>query len=347
MPFINDVVKSNQENLAKAKANSTPRLSRFLFKPENVIKNLSNQIIGQKQMIHAVGEVLQVIKADFGSESRPLSVMMFLGPTGVGKTETVKVLTESILGDADKLCRIDMNTLSQEHYAASITGAPPGYVGSKENTSLLKPEAIEGSFSRPGVVLFDEIEKASKNVERSLLSVLDDGRLDLTGGTKQINFRNSIIFMTSNIGASELSAYHKKFDTGWRSIFKWKPSKKMESAILKNALEKKFDPEFINRIDRIVCFDRLESSSVQDLVKLNVKRLNKRLRKHNATLQLSKSAEDFFKSHYDEQYGARDLERKIIAHLEPAFAFALNANPEIETFTAKCRKNKICISPKL
>ena len=102
MPFINDVVKSNQENLAKAKANSTPRLSRFLFKPENVIKNLSNQIIGQKQVIHAVGDVLQVIKADFGSESRPLSVMMFLGPTGVGKTETVKVLTESILGDANK-----------------------------------------------------------------------------------------------------------------------------------------------------------------------------------------------------------------------------------------------------
>jgi ATP-dependent Clp protease ATP-binding subunit ClpA len=128
-----------------------------------------------------------------------------MGPTGVGKTETVRILAEAILGSADQLCRIDMNTLSQAHYSSAITGAPPGYVGSKENHSLLQAEKIEGSYSRPGIVLFDEIEKASQEVLRSLLNIMDSGVLHLPSGTKEISFRNTMVFMTSNVGAKEFA----------------------------------------------------------------------------------------------------------------------------------------------
>src|SRR5690606_32324507 len=124
---------------------------------------------------------------------------LLLGPTGVGKTEVVRLIAEAIHGQPDAFCRIDMNTLAQEHYAAALTGAPPGYVGSKEGTTLFDAEAIAGTFSRPGIVLFDELEKASTEVLRSLLNVLDSGRLTLSGGGRTLDFRNCLIFMTSNV----------------------------------------------------------------------------------------------------------------------------------------------------
>ena len=133
---------------------------RFHFELQKVMQYLHDRIIGQEAALNEIEKMLHVVKADFSAPDRPLSVTLMLGPTGVGKTETVRLIAEAIYGRPDAFCRIDMNTLAQEHYAAAITGAPPGYVGSKEGHSLFDETAIAGSHTRPGIVLFDELEKA-------------------------------------------------------------------------------------------------------------------------------------------------------------------------------------------
>ena len=154
-----------------------------------------------------------------------------------------------------------MNTLAQEHYAASLTGAPPGYVGSKEGYTLFDGDKIEGTYSRPGMVLFDELEKANDVVLRALLNVCDSGMMQLSAGNKSISFRNAMIFMTSNVGVRELAAYRHKFRRGWRRLLKLKPSAIAEQNILQKGLESRFDPEFINRIDRVVYYSELSDSA--------------------------------------------------------------------------------------
>ena len=168
---------------------------RFHFEPREVMQLLRNRIIGQDAALNEIEKMLHVVKADFSSPERPLSVTLMLGPTGVGKTETVRLISEAIYGRPDAFCRIDMNTLAQEHYAAALTGAPPGYVGSKEGHSL-----------------FDELEKASTEVLRGLMNVLDTGKLILTSSTKTIDFRNCMIFMTSNVGAQAAQQYLDKLN---------------------------------------------------------------------------------------------------------------------------------------
>lgn len=154
--------------------------SRFLFDPDSVIKKLRRRIVGQDHVLTDIFSTLKVLKADIADSQRPLYVGLFVGATGVGKTELVRVLAEAIHGQADAFCRIDMNTLAQDHYAAAITGAPPGYVGSKEGNSLIDVEKVQGSYSRPGIVLLDEIEKAGTEVIRALLNVIETGQLRLT-----------------------------------------------------------------------------------------------------------------------------------------------------------------------
>jgi len=131
---------------------------RFHFEPSKVMQLLRERIIGQDAALNEIEKMLHVVNADFSSPDRPLSVTLMLGPTGVGKTETVRLIADAIYGHPDAFCRIDMNTLAQEHYAAALTGAPPGYVGSKEGHSLFDETAIAGSHTRPGIMLFDELE---------------------------------------------------------------------------------------------------------------------------------------------------------------------------------------------
>lgn len=243
------------------------RTSRFIFDPETVIENLRRNIVGQNDVINAMGEMLYLLKADFIDSNRPLSINFFLGPTGVGKTETVKVISKSLLGDEKYFCRIDMNTLAQEHYAAALTGAPPGYVGSKEGYTLFDIEAIEGSFSRPGIVLFDEIEKASTEVIRSVLNILDTGKLKLAGGTREINFSNCLIFMTSNVGEFKRTQGGRK----WRG---WSFGRRWSSQLLaEEAIKQKFDPEFIGRIDRIVQFKALDHEYIDRIINIELQKL--------------------------------------------------------------------------
>jgi ATP-dependent Clp protease ATP-binding subunit ClpA len=341
MPFINDKLSANQEQLDRAHyAKQLARSSRFQFEPEQVMAQLRARIVGQDAVLESMADMLYHVKADFGGESRPLSVNLFLGPTGVGKTETVRILAESILGGADKLCRIDMNTLAQEHYAAALTGAPPGYVGSKEGHTLFNIEAIQGSFSQPGIVLFDEIEKASTEVIRTLLNVLDTGRLVLSAGTKEINFTNAMIFMTSNVGAKDIQLLRESHRFGWRSLFK---RKSKEDAILKRALQTKFDPEFLNRIDRILSFNHLSDKWLDKILDVEITKLNDRLRRKHARLILDNSAREQFYHYYDPQYGARNLSRQLRVKLEPLLARAMIEAKDEELFEVCFCDNRFII----
>jgi ATP-dependent Clp protease ATP-binding subunit ClpA len=342
MPFINEVVSQNKDQLEASKIAATKSITRFLFDPDHVSAVLRSRIVGQAAMQQAIADQLHLIKSEIANPIGPLSVCLLMGPTGVGKTETVRILAEAILGSADQLCRIDMNTLSQAHYSSAITGAPPGYVGSKENHSLLQAEKIEGSYSRPGIVLFDEIEKASQEVLRSLLNIMDSGVLHLPSGTKEISFRNTMVFMTSNVGAKEFAYHQQKRMTRWGARFARKWSKRKSAHFAKKALEGKFDPEFLNRIDQTICFERIPTEQVLALVHIEMQKLNNRLRKHKTTLRLHASAEQFLVSSYQNQYGARDIIRNLRTHVEPAMARVLNetVKPE-QNYLAKFIHGKI------
>lgn len=346
MPYLNDVLASNEKLNREAKArDSSPRVTRFLFEPDAVIRHLESRIIGQPDMHERIADMLHVVKADIASGHRPLAVFLLVGSTGVGKTETVRALSEAILGSPDQVCRIDMNTLAQEHYAAALTGAPPGYVGSKENHTLFDVEKIEGTYSKPGIVLFDEIEKSSQSVTRTLLNVLDTGILKLSAGTKQIDFRNSLIFMTSNEGARALDSYRKRYARGWRRWFNLKPSRHEETAIVTHALQRKFDLEFINRIDRIICFRSIGLESLDDILSIELALLNKRLSKQGASLRLEPAARLLLMKHHDPRFGARDLHRKLRHELEPALARALNSHSQGKNFVCRCQEVGLVVEP--
>ncbi len=346
MPFINDVLDNNQKLNDEAKpVTDRFRPSRFRFDPDQAIRLLKSRIIGQADMHDSIADMLQVVKADFASSDRPLAVFLFVGSTGVGKTETVRVIAEAILGSSDQLCRIDMNTLAQEHYTAALTGAPPGYVGSKENHTLFDFEKIEGSYSKPGIVLFDEIEKSSKEVARALLNVLDSGRLELSAGTKRLNFNNCLIFMTSNEGARELDAYRRKFEIGWRKCLGRRTCKMREQEILNKALQKKFDLEFINRIDRIVFFEELGQHFLDDILSVELTLLNKRLSRHSVSIRLENSARQHLIGAHDPRFGARHLRRRIRAHLEPELARAFNTEPSCGAFVASFQSDTLVVRP--
>ena len=344
MPYINDVLAANERTNTEAKmlpSNGHP--SRFRFDPEEVIELLKERIIGQPELHAAVADMLHVVRADFGSGVRPLAVFLLVGSTGVGKTETVRILAEAILGSAAEVCRIDMNTLAQEHYAASITGAPPGYVGSKENHSLFHFEKVEGRYGKPGMVLFDEIEKASSQVARALLNILDSGILELSAGNRRLSFTNAMIFMTSNEGARNLEDYRMSFERGWRKWLGRKPSKVREQQILETALRGKFDPEFINRIDRIVHFNPLEQESLDPILDVEIRMLEKRLAKYGIELSLDGAAREFLLSDYDSRYGARHLRRRIRQHLEPVLARVINHDSENLSLKVSCKNGEMMV----
>ncbi len=346
MPYINDVIENNKKLNDEAKPVLDHfRTSRFRFDPDAAIGLLKSRIIGQADMHDSIADMLHVVKADFGSGDRPLAVFLFVGSTGVGKTETVRVLAEAILGGADQMCRIDMNTLAQEHYTAALTGAPPGYVGSKENHTLFDFEKIEGSYSKPGIVLFDEIEKSSKEVARALLNVLDSGRLELSAGTKRLNFNNCLIFMTSNEGARELDGYRRKFESGWRKWLGRRPCRTKEQGILNRALQKKFDLEFINRIDRIVFFEELGRHFLDDILSVELAMLNKRLSRHSVSIQLDATARQHLIGGHDPRFGARHLRRRIRTYLEPELARAFNTDQSCGTFVASCEAGALWVRP--
>jgi ATP-dependent Clp protease ATP-binding subunit ClpA len=330
----------------------SPRLvTRFRFDVNQVMSHIRSKIWGQDKILHQLEEMLNIIWTDITETNRPLYAALFLGPTGVGKTEIVRVLSEAIHGNPESYCRIDMNTLTQEHYTASLTGAPPGYVGSKEGNSLFQKEKIEGSYSKPGVVLFDELEKANDQVIYSLLNVLDNGVLVLTSGDKMINFRNSMIFMTSNIGAKEIMNYAngglkykvRKFLWFLRPSHWRKTEQDFLRTIVLSQLEKRFSPEFINRFDDVFVFEWLKKETLKHILDMNIQAINSRIKKYNCQLQLDPSAQKYIlEKGFDKRYGARFLKRTIRKYIEVPLAKEISQRLQEDVptlFVAKIQNN--------
>lgn len=297
-----------------------------------IVAELQRQIIGQDEAIAALSSALMFAQAGINDPDKPLAVLMFLGPTGVGKTEMVRVLASAIHGDTDTgLCRIDMATLAEHHYAASLAGSPPGYVGSQEGAGLLDKERIEGRFQRPGILLLDEIEKAHPTVRQTLLEIFDNARIKLSSGAKEIDFRNTIIVMTSNVGSDALRevASLRRLPPGGRgkvaneapsaASVDWEAHRQRVAA---TALESMFSPEFLNRIDATVVFRWLDRDDLLRIVDLQVARLNSLLSgRTGVRLELTDNARAFLVDQgFDLTYGARHLRRAIRRCLQEPLA---------------------------
>lgn len=314
MPFINDVLEQNKREISNQNG-----FSRFNFNHQAMMHHLREHIIAQDDALCEIEKFLKVIKANISNPQKPLGVFLLIGPTGVGKTQTIRLIAECIYGSMDQFCRIDMNTLSQEHYSASLTGAPPGYVGSKEGNTLFDIPLIEGSYSKPGIVLFDEIEKANPQVIRSLLNVIDSGKMTLASGNKTIDFKNSIIFMTSNLGSKKLIRFQNSFSYKLYKAFGIVTEKK-ENKILQSSLKEFFDPEFLNRLDAVLYYKKIQADCIRKIILLELKNLNQRLEEKNLEISLSENALKALENLYDSRYSARDVGRKFRTHIEPLIA---------------------------
>lgn len=343
MPFLNEMVDSFKDNAGGPHSEMEPDRdkqfsedagclpSKFAFSLAEVEQTLRLRIKGQDTAIQSVVDSLKIAKAGLQRPDRPLFVSLLVGPTGVGKTEIVRVLAESIWGSSERVCRVDMNTLSQEHYAAALTGPPPGYVGSKEGYTVLDKEKIEGSFSKPGIVLFDEIEKSSSVVIQTLLNVFDNGVLTMASGNRKFDFRNSLIFMTSNIGARNIIRYHRNDSLLLRIKEKFSGNMSREERVLRivrKDMDRLFEPEFINRIDKIIAFNWLGMDTVRDIVDLEFGALNSRLRPLGAELVMDIEVKELVSTKgFDDTFGARSIYRTVRSEIELPLAEELMRRP--------------------
>ncbi|MCD4788146.1 MAG: ATP-dependent chaperone ClpB, partial [Desulfobacterales bacterium] len=264
---------------------------------------ISERVIGQDEAISAISNAVRRARSGLQDPNRPIGSFIFMGPTGVGKTELAKALSEFIFDSEQAMVRIDMSEYMEKHSVARLIGAPPGYVGYEEGGYLT--EAVR---RRPySVVLFDEIEKAHPEVFNVLLQILDDGRMT-DGHGRTVDFKNTIIIMTSNVGSNwiqELGAYDRK---------------EMENRVTE-ALKAGFKPEFLNRIDEIIIFHNLTTDQLGKIVRIQIEKLLKRLEQRNVKLELSDSAVRLLaEKGYDPVYGARPLKRAIQKYIENPLA---------------------------
>jgi len=255
--------------------------------------NLHVRVIGQDNAITAVSNALRRSRAGLSDPNRPIGSFMFLGPTGVGKTELARALAEFMFDDEHAMIRIDMSEYMEKHTVSRLIGAPPGYVGYEEGGQL--SEAVR---RRPySVILFDEIEKAHTDVFNVLLQILDDGRLT-DGQGRTVDFKNTIIIMTSNLGSEYIHEYIDRPET-------------MEERVLE-VLRGHFRPEFLNRVDEIIIFRALGLTQIKEIVDIQIEHLRKRLAEKKIDLDLTDEAKQLVaEKGYDPVYGARPLKRTI------------------------------------
>lgn len=265
---------------------------------------IGKRVIGQKDAIKAVSNAVRRSRAGISDENQPIGSFMFLGPTGVGKTELSKALAEFLFNDENAMIRIDMSEYMERHSVARLIGSPPGYVGYEEGGALT--EAVR---RRPyQVVLFDEIEKAHPDVFNILLQVLDDGRLT-DGQGRTVDFKNTIIIMTSNLGSEILASA---------------PFNDKTKEDVLDVVKMHFRPEFINRIDEIIVFHKLSKDDIADIAKIQITKVEKRLKDKNIILEISKPAMDWIvENGYDAFYGARPLKRLLKNHIENNLALGI------------------------
>jgi ATP-dependent Clp protease ATP-binding subunit ClpB len=265
---------------------------------------LHRRVIGQEPAISSVSKAVRRARAGMQDPSRPIGSFMFLGPTGVGKTELTKALAEFLFDDEAAICRLDMSEYMEKHSVARLIGAPPGYVGYEEGGALT--EAVR---RRPyQVVLFDEIEKAHPDVFNVLLQVLDDGRLT-DGQGRTVDFRNTLIIMTSNLGSIHLS---EQADG--------EAAEDVRELVM-GEVRQHFRPEFLNRVDEVILFERLRRDQMADIVDIQMHRLEELAAARGLKVQLDTAARDWLAERgYDPVYGARPLKRTIQKHVQDALA---------------------------
>lgn len=275
---------------------------------------LRSKVIGQDNAVSKVVKAIQRNRVGLKDPNKPIGTFMFLGPTGVGKTHLAKMLAEYLFDSVDSLIRIDMSEYLEKFAVTRLIGAPPGYVGYEEGGQL-----TEKVRRKPySVVLLDEIEKAHPDVFNILLQVLDEGRLTDSFG-RRIDFKNTILILTSNIGTRQLKDFGH--GVGFNTHQSSDVDKEFSHSVIQKALNKAFAPEFLNRIDDIVMFDQLDKESIHKIIDIELKGLYDRMEKLGYTLELTDEAKDFIASKgYDVQFGARPLKRAIQKYLEDEMA---------------------------
>lgn len=275
-------------------------------------ERLAHRVIGQRPAIEAVSNAVRRARSGLQDPNRPIGSFIFLGPTGVGKTETAKALAEFLFDDESALIRIDMSEYMEKHAVARMIGAPPGYVGYDEGGQLT--EAVR---RRPYcVILFDEIEKAHADVFNVLLQILDEGRLTDSQG-RTVDFKNTVLIMTSNLGAQvmmdALSGGEKALDARTR-------------AMVMETVRRHFRPEFLNRVDEMVLFEPLKQTDIAQVVDLQLGRLRSLLTERRLSIELTEKARLFLATEgYDPTYGARPLKRAIQKYLQDPLAMRILA----------------------
>jgi len=318
-------VEVTESHIADVVAMMTGIPVQKIFSTEkNKLSNLTNTIgenlIGQQEAVEKVVKSIQRNRAGLKAPDKPIGSFIFLGQTGVGKTQLAKILAREMFDSEENLIRIDMSEYMEKFAISRLIGAPPGYVGYEEGGQL-----SEKVRRKPySVILLDEVEKAHPDVFNMLLQVLDDGFLTDSLGRK-INFQNTIIIMTSNIGARQI----KDFGTGvgFSTSAQKAQSHDLEKGVIENALKKTFAPEFLNRIDDIVIFNALEKEDIMKIVDIELEKLSKRITKLGYTLKLSKKAKGFLGDKgFDKKYGARPLSRAIQRYLEDLIAEEIVSN---------------------
>jgi len=301
-------------------------VSQMLESERENLRSLENDlrkhVIGQDEAISAVARAIRRSRAGLKDPRRPIGSFLFLGPTGVGKTELAKALAAELFGGADNLIRLDMSEYMEPHTVSRLFGSPPGYVGYDEGGQL-----TEQIRRRPySVILLDEVEKAHPEVFNSLLQIMDDGRLT-DGQGRTVDFKNTVVIMTSNAGSADLKRAinmgfsAKRGDEAREAQYEAMRSKAMEG------LKRLFQPEFINRIDQIVVFHSLGKAELYSIVDLLLNQVRMRLSEQQIELMISDEARDFLlKEGYDEEYGARPLRRAIQTYVDDTLADALLAD---------------------
>jgi ATP-dependent Clp protease ATP-binding subunit ClpC len=275
-------------------------------------EELKTRVIGQDEAVIAISKALRRSRADLKDPRRPIGSFIFLGPTGVGKTFLARSLAEFMFGDADALIQIDMSEYMEKFTASRLIGSPPGYVGYEEGGQL--SEAVR---RRPySVVLFDEVEKAHPDVMHLLLQILEEGKITDSLGRK-IDFRNTIIIMTSNVGAEFIK---RQTAMGFGAIAGHESYEAMRDKILEES-KRAFKPEFLNRLDDLIVFHQLERNDLVQIVDLEVAKVVDRVRAKNIKIQLDPTAVEFLiDKGYDPTYGARPMRRAVERYLEDPLA---------------------------
>ena len=295
---------------------------------KGMAQELKGQVIAQDKAIDKMVRAIQRNRVGLKDPNHPIGAFMFLGPTGVGKTYLAKKLAEFMFGSADALIRVDMSEYTESFNVSRLIGAPPGYVGYEEGGQL-----TERVRRRPySIVLLDEIEKAHGNVFNLLLQVLDEGRLT-DGNGRFVDFRNTVIIMTSNAGTRQLKEFGRGvgFNTSNSSLMLNEQDKEHARQIVQKALSKQFSPEFLNRLDEIITFDQLDLQAIKQIIDVELKSVFKRIGDLGYQVELSDEAKQFVaEKGYDVQFGARPLKRAIQTYIEDGIS-ELIVNGDVKT----------------